>query len=230
MLARKGQLQELAAWLLLAACVWLAISSGRRANAQEPVALAAGHCVACGHATDAVSTSRPIDHRGRRVAACSEPCAERFAADPDALFARFETRGAWFDEPAAARRPGGGSAPPLTQLLSGWFWFGAWIVLGLIGAAWSAYLALSKGLAPLPWLLRGLAFNLLAVLAVALKRPVAVAQPGLAKIATTAAPVDCRECGGPNHPAARRCVGCGAPIETGVESEARRALRKETSS
>jgi hypothetical protein len=71
---------------------------------------------------------------------------------------------------------------------------------------------------------------LLAVLAVALKRPVAVAQPGLAKIATTAAPVDCRECGGPNHPAARRCVGCGAPIETGVESEARRALRKETSS
>jgi len=223
MQARNGRLGELAAWLLLAGCVWLATSTGRRATAQEPPLLAAGHCVACGHATDGVATARPIDHSGRRVAACSDPCAHQFAANADALFARFEARGAWFDENAVT---GGGAPPSVARLLSAWFWLGAWVVLGLIGAAWSAYLALSKGLAPLPWLLRGLAFNLLAVVAVALKRPVAAAPPGLAKIAATAAPIDCRECGGPNHPAARRCVGCGAVLTAAAESEAQRALRK----
>ncbi len=219
----RGRLGELLAWLLLAGCVWFATSTGRGASAQEQPVLAAGHCIACGHATAGVATARPIDHSGRRVAACSDPCAEQFAANADALFARFEARGAWFDENAVAA--GSGAAPSLTRLLSAWFWLGSWIVLGLIGAAWSAYLALTKGLPPLPWLLRGLAFNVLAVIAVALKRSVAAAPPGLAKIAATAAPVDCRECGGPNHPAARRCVGCGAVLSATAESEAQRALR-----
>lgn len=220
---RHGPLGAIAAWLVLAACVWLATTTAGRATAQETPVLAAGRCIACGQSTEGVAGAGAVEHAGRAVQVCSPPCAAHFAANADLLFAQFQARGALFDETSMVARDE-------HQLFSAWFWLGVWVVLGLVGGAWAAFLALSKGLEPAPWLWRGLAFNLIAVVAVALK-PAAksgaggAVPPGLAKIPATAAPRDCPGCGGPNHPNARRCVGCGATLAAGGESESQRALR-----
>lgn len=225
-------MSELLAWGVLAVCVWLATSTGGRANAPQPAAVATvaadARCVACGGPANGNAKL----HVGRPVPICSEPCAEHFALHTDELFARFQVRGALFDETSTVAR---NSAAIGRSLFSGWFWFGCYVVIGLIGSAWSAYLALSKGLEPLPWLWRGLAFNLVAVVIVALKPAIAGAAAGeagavpagLAKIPLTSSPIACPQCGGPNHPSARRCVACGRALKAAGESESVRAMKSK---
>ena len=217
----RGRSSELRAWGVLAVCVWLATSTGGGANAQESATVATdARCIACG----GPASGNAKLYSGRPVPICSEPCAEHFALHADELFARFQARGAMFDETATDR-----------SLFSGWFWFGCYVVLGLIGSAWSAYLALSKGFEPLPWLWRGLAFNFVAVVMVALRPAIAGAAAGdagavpagLAKIPLTSAPIDCPQCGGPNHPSARRCVACGRALKAVGESESVRAMKSK---
>lgn len=176
-------------------------------------------CIACGG-----PATRTVEHRGRVVGLCSDGCAAAWDERRDELFASMQARGALFDETSIAAQEDG-------SLFSGWFFAGSYVVLGLIGAAWSAYLALSKGLEPLPWLLRGLALNVVAVAWVAMQPRGALERVpggmpgGLGKIPATLPPLDCAACGNPNHPSARRCVACGAALAAAGESESARALR-----
>jgi uncharacterized paraquat-inducible protein A len=110
-------------------------------------------------------------------------------------------------------------------------WFGLWALAGVVCAAAASYVALSKGIAPLPWMVAALPFNVVPLLLVALKPAADLSRlpqgvpAGLAKIATTRAPVACAKCGAPHHPTATRCSDCGAPLAASGVSEVARAQR-----
>ncbi len=200
-------------------------------------------CIACGGAVDADAIHEI--YRGRTVTVCSAGCGDYWKDHKDELFTKLQARGALFDEGAVANGGGadverrdanatGASRPDTVaqgSLFSGWMWFGCYVVVGLVGGAICSYVALGKGLAPVPWLLAGLAFNVGAIVAVLrCPRGDLSALPhgvpgGLAKIPTTHAPVACGQCGGANHPTARACVSCGTALDGAVESESARALR-----
>jgi len=158
--------------------------------------------------------------RGRRVTLCNEQCRAAFLERREELFASLQARGALFDEKATSER----------ALFSGWFWLGIWALAGLICGAVAVYVAIGKGLAPLPWLLGALAFNGIALILLAarprgdLSRLPQGVPAGLRKIPTTHAPAACAKCGRENHPSARVCARCGAPMEARIESESARAL------
>ena len=104
----------------------------------------------------------------------------------------------------------------------GWLYFGIYVLFGLVFSAVCGYLAVGRGLAPLPWFFAGLAGNV-AALAVLLATPrgagAADVPAGLAKVPTTHRPLPCPRCGAPNHPAAAACAGCGATLAPAVEPE-----------
>ncbi len=218
--SRLGRLLRLLAPLLLAS---LAFAGSGRAQGTASAASAAERCIACGGAT----AGRHIVYRGRTVGVCSPACEAHWDLEREELFAGQQARGALFDEAAT-------KASDERSLLSGWFWFGSYVVVGLLCGAWAAYLALSKGLTPLPWLLAGLAFNVVAVARVAMLPRGDLSQVpggmpgGLGKIPLTHAPVACAACGGVNHPNARACVGCGARLKSS-ESESMRGLGRSPS-
>jgi ribosomal protein L37E len=156
--------------------------------------------------------------KGRTVSICRACGKAAWDADRDALFAKLQARGGLFDEQADDH-----------SLVRGWMWFGLWALAGVVCAAAASYVALSKGIEPLPWLLAALAFNVVPLLLIVLKSGADLSAlpqgvpAGLAKIATTLAPIDCPKCGAANHPTATRCLGCGSPLESHGESEVARA-------
>jgi ribosomal protein L37E len=167
--------------------------------------------------------------KGRTVTICRACGAEAWRADRDALFAKLQARGVLFDEQTDERR--GDRA-----MASGWMWFGIWALAGVVCAAAASYVALTKGIAPLPWMLAALAFNVVPLALVVLKPAADLSRlpqgvpSGLAKIATTRASVACVKCGAANHPTATRCAACGTPLAASGESEAARVLRSKRSS
>ena len=167
-------------------------------------------CLVCDGELDA-DDGLAFLYRGRRIT-LDRLHLQEFLADPSAYFSRLQPRGALFQE-------GGGS------MGSGWLILGVWVVLGLVGAAVCAGVALRKGLPPLRWFAAGLMANLAAVILVltrAAPKPVSL-PPGLARIPDTAAPYVCTRCGGQNHPSAAHCRDCGADIVPTTDSEVERA-------
>jgi uncharacterized paraquat-inducible protein A len=136
----------------------------------------------------------------------------------ESLFASLQPRSALFQE----------TSKPASPLARGWFLLGLYIMLGLLAGAVCGYVAVARGLAPMRWFFAGLAFNVVALLAL-LARPRADTSklpagipPGLAKVPTTRTPMPCPKCGAENHPAATRCTGCGADLQPSVESDLQR--------
>jgi len=145
-----------------------------------------------------------------------------FEADPARYFARLQARAALFDENAlAADRP----------MAFGWLWFGTYVLVGLFCSALCAYIAVCKGLTPLPWFFAGLFGNVAGLgLVMFVGRGDAAALPagipaGLAKVPTTRAPVACPSCGVTNHPSAARCADCREPLTPSVTPEAGRVAQ-----
>ena len=155
--------------------------------------------------------------KGRTVAVCRKCGEAAWLADRDVLFAKRQARGGLFDEQTDEH-----------SLAGGWMWFGLWALAGVVCAAATTYLALTKGIEPLPWLLAALAFNVVPLVLIVLKPAADLSSlpqgvpAGLAKIATTLAPIACPECGAANHPTATRCLNCGSPLESHGESEVAR--------
>ncbi|MBL8840306.1 MAG: hypothetical protein JNL90_02130 [Planctomycetes bacterium] len=208
---------------LVVPCAARLDAAQQRSPPEAGAPASAERCIACGGAASGTA----LVHRGRAVALCSPACAAAWDVNHEQLFAEQQARGALFDESATA-------APDERSLFSGWFWFGSYVVVGLLAGAAAAYGALSKGLAPLPWLLAGLAFNVFALLRLwrvprgDLSQVPGGMPAGLGKIPLTHAPVACPDCGGMNHPNARACVGCGA-ARVAASSESERALRRSSS-
>jgi len=133
-----------------------------------------------------------------------------------ALLAQLKPRGAFLGEIGPA------------NLSPGWFFFGCYVLLGLIFAAVCAHRALIAGQNPIVWLLAGLFLNVFAYAALLTrpKREVAApagVPPGLRKISATHAPQACPKCGAENHPSAGECGGCGAKLSPQTTSEVARA-------
>ena len=174
-------------------------------------------CLACGRPVGQGDAA--VSYRGRRFVLHRGGCLDLWNDGPETLFARLQPRGALFQE----------AAEPSSPLLGGWLLFGLYVVAGLLSGAVCAYGALTKGLPPLPWFFAGLAFNVLAIGVLASRRardlsafPEGVL-PGLTKVPATRSPGACGSCGEPHHPAARRCLACGARLAPGIEPEESRA-------
>lgn len=160
-----------------------------------------------------------VRHQGRVFHVAAGEMFRLFAEDPETYFRKLQARSALFDELAV--RP--------KQISVAWLGFGLYVLLGLVSGAVCAYVAITKGLAPVSWFFAGIVGNgvVLAVLMNAQSRcdqnaPAGI-PPGLAKVPTTYKPQPCHHCDGQNHPSATRCGSCGASITATVESEVVRA-------
>lgn len=204
-------------WLLVSLA--LLVSSAVAKN--QRTALSDGlRCLACER--ELTDADPVIVHRGRTVGLCSEPCAGAFAANPDPYFAKLSPRGAFLDED---ERPSGPVGRP-------WFWFGVYVVAGLISAAVCAYVAVNRAQPPLGWFFAGLFGNVAALIVVLLVVPrgdlallPAGVPHGLGKVATTRRPIACSACGRDNHPSATSCSRCGSAVVATVTSEVARVAR-----
>lgn len=103
--------------------------------------------------------------------------------------------------------------PSASDAGTGLWWIGVWIVCGLFCGGISATLAIRRGLPAGPWFFAGFLGLLLGVAAVLIKRP--LPNPVAAAVRH---PVLC-PCGHENHPAARKCLGCGAALTPSASSE-----------
>ena len=120
---------------------------------------------------------------------------------------------------------GGGESAGMSSI---WFWAGAYIVAGLLFGALAAHRALQTGNRALAWFGVGFVFTLPGYLFLLTRPKQQMDAPagvprGVARIASTAAPEPCPNCGAMNHPAATQCIGCGGELTPRFESEARRA-------
>ncbi|MEE9219681.1 MAG: hypothetical protein V3U98_11510 [Acidobacteriota bacterium] len=157
-------------------------------------------------------------HRGRRVPLHTGVCLEEWTRNSEMIFTSLQPRGALFQELSV----------PASPLAGGWFLLGLYVLAGLVVGASCGYLAVARGLAPIPWFFAGLGLNV-AALAGLLTRPradlsklPAGVPAGLSKVPTTRPPRRCLKCGSHNHPAASRCTDCGASMEPLVEAETQR--------
>ncbi len=130
---------------------------------------------------------------------------EEFVATPETYFRNLEPRSGLFDE----------QAMPLATMSKGWLYLGLYVVIGLVFAALCGYLAIGRGLAPLPWFFAGLAGNVAALVLLLLTPrgdPKGV-PAGLAKVNLTALPRQCPACSAMNHPAAAACSACDGHLQ-----------------
>ncbi len=116
---------------------------------------------------------------------------------------------------------------PRSGMATPWFWFGIYVLVGLLFGGLSAHKAIATGRAPLAWFLAGFFFSVVAygyLLAARPRGPVTL-PAGLRKIPTTREPLPCPKCGSGNHPSARNCSACGSELKPMAPSEVAAALR-----
>lgn len=172
-------------------------------------------CLVCNdplHAGDAVYLVQ-----GQRVPIHLGACDSKLRSRLQYYLAQLRPRGAFLGDE--------GERPALSRV---WFFAGLYILLGLIFAALCAHYALDAGRSPVAWFGVGLVLNAVGYLLLLTRPKRDILAPGgvpkgLHKVATTHAPQPCLECGGENHPSARRCIHCGAALEPLLDSEAERA-------
>lgn len=159
--------------------------------------------------------------RGRRVPLKSG-MVDSFMHNQVYYFSRLQPKGALFQENLEA--PPGVAQGGITRT---WFLLGLYILLALTFAGLSCSHAVMKGLPPSRYFVIGLIFSVFGYL-YALTRPAATKLPvvpsGLTKPPGTRQPIPCEECGETNHPAAKRCAGCGKPLQPQVTSESEQML------
>jgi hypothetical protein len=145
---------------------------------------------------------------------------DTFLADEERYFAAKQPRAALFQEELAA--PVGVAQGGISW---GWFLFGLYVLLSLVFAGLSGYRAVSRGLQPIPCFFVGFFFNAFGYFYV-LTRASLVARgaipAGLVKVPATLAPQKCPRCGSDNHPAARKCSGCGGVLQPLLQSDVAR--------
>ncbi len=102
-----------------------------------------------------------------------------------------------------------------------WLWFGLYVLSGLLCGGLSGYIAISKGLPARSCFFIGFFLSLPGCVYVMTRRS-RVKQnvpAGLIKVPETHAPLPCEKCRYTNHPAAKRCAGCGTILHPALESD-----------
>jgi len=165
--------------------------------------------------------------QGQRVPVHAEDERE-FLSNPRKYLMRLKPMGgallgADSNQPGMANRAGT-DQPSVSGV---WIYGGLYVLLGLVFAAICAHRALHTGHSPAAWFGLGLVLNVLAYILLLTRPKREIQAPagvplGLGKIAATHAPQHCPKCGALNHPSAVQCLGCGATLSPGVESEVRR--------
>jgi len=157
--------------------------------------------------------------RGRRVP-LKRAMVDSFLHNQEKFFGDLQPKSALFQEEMSA--PAGAS---LAGISYGWFVFGLYVLAALLFAGLSANSAVSKGLPPLSSFFIGLSFTIFGFLYVVTRPSAAEAgesPKGLRKVAATAAPLLCPECGESNHPCAASCSSCGHELTPTRASEVSR--------
>jgi len=158
--------------------------------------------------------------KGRRVPLDRIHVGE-FLKNQEKYFARLQPAGALFAESFDAKN--GNASGGVSW---GWFLAGLYVLIALLFAGLSGYVAVGKGLTPIPSFFTGLAFSAAGFLYILTRPSVARAgtiPPGFVKVPTTSNSLPCGKCGTRNHPSARRCAGCGTALKPLVESDVARA-------
>jgi len=152
--------------------------------------------------------------QGRRVP-LKRQAVDIFLENPEKYFSKLEPKSALFTEDMNKGKP----------MSLDWFYFGIYVLIGLVFSAITAQISVGKGLSPIPWFFAGLIFNVFAFLAVLLmKSEEDVNVPeGLVKVPLTADPVTCPVCGFENHPSAKNCSRCGNNFTPTKKSEVDKA-------
>lgn len=180
-------------------------------------------CIVCGDAIDKDQRCVVLQFRGRNVTV-NEVLLEKWRADPDKYFRKLQTRGALFDESSVMSDKVGGTPS--------WVWLliGIYILAGLMMGGACSYIAVTRGHDPMPWFLKGMFLNGIAMVMLLSKGqgnvPAIAGMPGgLSKVPDTHTPLPCPKCGATNHPSADSCSGCGATMFPSMQSE---VARRET--
>lgn len=172
-------------------------------------------CLSCNQTIVANGAAFVI--RGRKVALHNEHVSD-FVADSTRLLAQLQPRGALFQERAHG-------TTVMSEGGMGWFLFGLYVLVALVFAGMSGYAAVAKGLNPVSHFFIGLIFSALGYLYVLTRQRTAQSEAvpgGLVKVHATHEPVPCAKCGYTNHPAAKKCLGCGVELQPLVASEVKR--------
>ena len=198
--------------VLLGGSAWAGVQASRRVEARD-----GDRCLACD--SEIGESDFVLLHRGRRVPMHVGACEAHWDADPLPIFAKLQAKGALFQEAEHAAEHAGVSHSP-------WFWFGVYVLAGLISSAASAYVAVNRAQPPLAWFFAGLAGNVAALVVLLFIIPrgdpsllPAGVPVGLAKVPRTRAPRACEGCGAESHPSASKCGGCGASMVPLMPSE-----------
>jgi hypothetical protein len=190
--------------------LFILLPSDRRPLFGQDAGVANRPCLVC--RGDDQAKMMKLQHEGRWVHVCNGMCHEKWLKDPDTFFTALQSQSALFGEEQILPE----------RMHFGWFYFGVYILAGLLCGALCSFMAVSRGKAGLPWLLAGILVNVLAVLYIALvvKSPVLQNAPdGMGKIPSTPNPVICPECQNENHPSASNCLQCGHALIPTAEGE-----------
>ena len=204
-------------WLLVAMTLAVGVLGGfqdERWTVEDVRPGEGERCIVCGEHIVGENVVH-LRYRGREVTV-GEPLLGEWEADPDRYFRPMESRTALFDE----RSMEGG------ELSFGWLFFGIYVLIGTLVGGVTAYLAIARGLRPLPWFFAGVAFNVVALIAVMTRAtdPTSSLEgvpPGLSKVPVTRSPDRC-DCGATNHPCADRCSRCGVALDPRAQAETAR--------
>jgi hypothetical protein len=176
-------------------------------------------CTVCGTLLDSNDVALIV--RGRRIP-LDAAMVDEFLAHEEKYFSALQPRGALFQE---GEEGSGRTALGGVDLF--WFLVGFYILTAVIFAGLSAYMAVNKGLKPVPHFFIGLAFSALGFLYVLTRPPAGQISGGLTKVHATSDPVSCGKCGYPNHPSSRKCVRCGSDLSPSTTSEVERIPHHE---
>jgi len=197
--------------LLFAWALVFAGTVGAQSTLSKRLAARAGEtCIVCDQPVRAGDPA--YLYGGQRVAVCPNDEA-RFLADPAAYLAPLRPNNIVMNpEPTGDGRL--------------WLWMGLFALNGLLFGALAAQAAARKGRSMAAHFLAGFVFSLPGYLYSA-TRPVQEGAPRLSpgewKLHATREPEPCPHCGHANHPAARRCSGCGATLSPRVQPETPRS-------
>jgi hypothetical protein len=173
-------------------------------------------CAQCYHAVGENDVVYLIN--GQRVALHSREMEPDLSGQLLRLVAQLQPRGAFL---------GAGKEAALSTF---WFYFGLYVLTGLVFGALAAHRALHKGYSAAAWFGAGFLLNVVGFMLLLARPSRTVAAPagvpaGLHKIPSTYEPQICA-CGAENHPSATACSTCGAKLEPRVVSEAQRVLSR----
>ena len=201
-------------FLAMAAPVWAQSSAGEdpRWTVLDTPPAPGEVCIVCG--VPAPSDAMHLRYKGRSVAVDQKHFPE-WQANPERHFRQKQARAALFDEEAMPDQTGG----------QGWLWLGIYALVGTLVGGVTAYLAVARGLAPVPWFFAGVFFNVVALILVLTRKGSAEQfvegiPGGLRKVPITRAPMICPVCQTQNHPSASQCIQCDSALTPTAPSEA----------